>query len=105
MGKYRIYLPAGLTCTQDEPCTLQWLFMTGNSQDSYPEAFRNCADFKISQRRRHLHPLHPILAAVASTFKVTLAALAWPATTFATRSPSFPWAIIDCNVSCVERGA
>merc|ERR1719327_456541 len=46
--KYRIYLPAGLTCTQEEPCTLQWLFMTGNSQDSYPEAFRNCADFKIS---------------------------------------------------------
>merc|ERR1719213_445941 len=46
--KYRVYLPAGLTCTQEEPCTLQWLFMTGNSQDSYPEAFRNCADFKIS---------------------------------------------------------
>merc|ERR1712157_101663 len=46
--KYRIYLPAGLTCTQEEPCALQWLFMTGNSQDSYPEAFRNCADFKIS---------------------------------------------------------
>merc|ERR1712227_1141182 len=46
--KYRIYLPAGLTCTQEDPCTLQWLFMTGNSQDSYPEAFRNCADFKLS---------------------------------------------------------
>merc|ERR1712048_318080 len=28
-------------------CTLQWLFMTGNSQSSYPEAFRNCADFKL----------------------------------------------------------
>merc|ERR1711959_218891 len=46
--KYRVYLPEGVTCTQDEPCTLQWLFMTGNSQDSYPEAFRNCADFKIA---------------------------------------------------------
>merc|ERR1719440_2141022 len=45
--KYRIYLPAGLTCTQEDPCTLQWLFVTGNSQDSYPEAFRNCADFKF----------------------------------------------------------
>merc|ERR1712048_764127 len=46
--RYRIYLPASLTCTQDDPCTLQWLFMTGNSQDSYPEAFRNCADFKLA---------------------------------------------------------
>jgi hypothetical protein len=46
--KYRIYLPEGLTCAQDDPCTLQWLFMTGNSQDSYPEAFRNCADFKLA---------------------------------------------------------
>lgn len=46
--KYRIYLPEGLSCTQDDPCTLQWLFMTGNSQDSYPEAFRNCADFKLA---------------------------------------------------------
>merc|ERR1711866_15490 len=45
--KYRIYLPAGLSCTQEDPCTLQWLFKTGNSQDSYPEAFRNCADFKL----------------------------------------------------------
>jgi len=45
---YRIYLPTGLTCTQEDPCTLQWLFMTGNSQDSYPEAFRNCADFKLA---------------------------------------------------------
>merc|ERR1719450_948078 len=46
--KYRVYLPEGVSCTQDDPCTLQWLFMTGNSQDSYPEAFRNCADFKLA---------------------------------------------------------
>lgn len=49
-GKYtlRIFLPQGLTCTQEAPCTLQWLYMTGNSPSSYPEAFRNCADFKIA---------------------------------------------------------
>merc|ERR1712048_93167 len=46
--RLRIFLPEGLTCTQDDPCTLQWLFMTGNSHDSYPEAFRNCADFKLA---------------------------------------------------------
>merc|ERR1712151_863694 len=45
--KIRVFLPPGLACSQDEPCTLQWLFVTGNSQSSYPEAFRNCADFKL----------------------------------------------------------
>merc|ERR1711920_789567 len=33
--------------TRSNPCTLQWLYMTGNSPDSYPEAFRNCADFEL----------------------------------------------------------
>eukprot|EP00928_Gymnodinium_smaydae_P081690 TRINITY_DN65167_c0_g1_i1.p1 TRINITY_DN65167_c0_g1~~TRINITY_DN65167_c0_g1_i1.p1 ORF type:complete len:616 (+),score=80.27 TRINITY_DN65167_c0_g1_i1:66-1913(+) len=46
--KVKLFLPEGLSCTQEKPCTLQWLFMTGNSRDSYPEAFRNCADFKLA---------------------------------------------------------
>jgi len=41
----RVVLPAGLSCTQAAPCALQWTYMTGNSWDSYPEVFRNCADF------------------------------------------------------------
>merc|ERR1712060_90951 len=45
--KVRVRLPAGLSCTQEAPCTLQWTYMTGNSVDSYPEVFRNCADFKL----------------------------------------------------------
>lgn len=45
--KLRLQLPNGLSCTQENPCTIQWTFMTGNSADSYPEVFRNCADFKI----------------------------------------------------------
>merc|ERR1712118_623082 len=45
--KVRVRLPAGLSCTQEAPCTLQWTYMTGNSMDSYPEVFRNCADFKL----------------------------------------------------------
>merc|ERR1712187_777615 len=54
--RLRIFLPEGLTCTQDDPCTLQWLFMTGNSQDSYPEAFRNCANFKLASGGSGLVP-------------------------------------------------
>jgi len=42
-------LPDDVDCTRDEPCTLQWLYMTGNSQDSYPEAFRTCSDFALSE--------------------------------------------------------
>merc|ERR1711988_1967654 len=45
--KVRVRLPAGLSCSQEAPCTLQWTYMTGNSVDSYPEVFRNCADFKL----------------------------------------------------------
>merc|ERR1712216_872140 len=45
--KVRGRLPAGLSCSQEAPCTLQWTYMTGNSVDSYPEVFRNCADFKL----------------------------------------------------------
>lgn len=44
----RVFLPSGLACTRSRPCTLQWLYMTGNSPDSYPEAFRNCADFELT---------------------------------------------------------
>lgn len=44
----RVVLPAGLSCTQTAPCALQWTYMTGNSWDSYPEVFRNCADFYIA---------------------------------------------------------
>merc|ERR1712050_174895 len=43
----RVRLPASLSCTQEAPCTLQWTYMTGNSVDSYPEVFRNCADFQL----------------------------------------------------------
>merc|ERR1711953_1348225 len=53
-GRYtvRIQLPseARSKCTrQNGPCTIQWLYMTGNSPDSYPEAFKNCADFTIKE--------------------------------------------------------
>jgi hypothetical protein len=44
----KLFLPRGQTCTRSNPCTLQWLYMTGNSPDSYPEAFRNCADFELT---------------------------------------------------------
>merc|ERR1712217_223124 len=44
----RVYLPAGLECTHTSPCTLQWTYVTGNSYDSYPEVFRNCADFSLT---------------------------------------------------------
>merc|ERR1711972_947394 len=49
--KVKIQLPDEVRskCTKEKgPCTIQWLFMTGNSPNSYPEAFRNCADFKLS---------------------------------------------------------
>merc|ERR1719324_1425976 len=45
----RLYLPDGLTCSQAAPCTLQWTYMTGNTEDGYPEVFRNCADFSLGQ--------------------------------------------------------
>ena len=40
----RYFLPEGVTC---ERCVLQFQYVTGNSQDKYPEAFWNCADIKI----------------------------------------------------------
>merc|ERR1712176_460542 len=51
-GTYTVKIPlpdeVRSKCTKEKgPCTIQWLFMTGNSPDSYPEAFRNCADFTI----------------------------------------------------------
>jgi len=46
-GRYqlRLKLPAGVTC---ERCTMQWMYQTGNSPYSYPEAFWNCADIAIT---------------------------------------------------------
>jgi hypothetical protein len=41
----RLKLPAGVTCKR---CTMQWMYQTGNSPYSYPEAFWNCADFAIT---------------------------------------------------------
>merc|ERR1712078_168061 len=38
----KLHLPsdARSICTRENgPCTIQWLYMTGNSRDSYPEAF------------------------------------------------------------------
>lgn len=48
-GIYTVMLrmPEAVQCSEEAPCTLQWLFMTGNSPDSYPEAFRNCADIAV----------------------------------------------------------
>ena len=40
--KYK--LPAGVT---SDHAVLQWMYVTGNSPDSYPEGFFNCADIKI----------------------------------------------------------
>eukprot|EP00516_Mucochytrium_quahogii_P007669 CAMPEP_0203754432 /NCGR_PEP_ID=MMETSP0098-20131031/8018_1 /ASSEMBLY_ACC=CAM_ASM_000208 /TAXON_ID=96639 /ORGANISM=" , Strain NY0313808BC1" /LENGTH=365 /DNA_ID=CAMNT_0050645427 /DNA_START=751 /DNA_END=1845 /DNA_ORIENTATION=+ len=41
----RYKLPKGVVC---ERCVLQWYYQTGNSIDSYPEGFWNCADIAIS---------------------------------------------------------
>jgi len=46
-------------CTKDAPCTLSWLFMTGNSPDAYPEAFRNLADFYLDENGHRTQPLTP----------------------------------------------
>jgi hypothetical protein len=46
----KLRLPEDLTCTRTAPCTIQWLYITGNSLDAYPEAFRNCADFALAPR-------------------------------------------------------
>merc|ERR1740129_678203 len=49
-GEYiiRLKLPSdAIQACRSKVCTLQWLFMTGNSPSAYPEAFRNCADFTI----------------------------------------------------------
>lgn len=35
----RLLVPDGVEC---ERCTLQWMYQTGNSLDTYPEAFWNC---------------------------------------------------------------
>merc|ERR1712187_709723 len=47
----KLTLPENLSCTRSDPCTIQWLYITGNSVDAYPEAFRNCADFALTSRR------------------------------------------------------
>jgi len=47
----KLKLPTDVTpdlCTKEDPCTLQWIYMTGNSQDAYPEAFRSCSDFALT---------------------------------------------------------
>ena len=43
---YVIHLkvPVGIAC---ERCVLQWYYQTGNSVDTFPESFWNCADVKI----------------------------------------------------------
>ncbi|GBG27222.1 Hypothetical Protein FCC1311_034442 [Hondaea fermentalgiana] len=40
----RYNIPEGISC---ERCVLQWFYQTGNSPDSYPEGFWNCADIRI----------------------------------------------------------
>jgi len=51
----KLHLPSNVRsiCSRESgPCTIQWLYMTGNSRDSYPEAFRNCADFTVKEASR-----------------------------------------------------
>jgi hypothetical protein len=52
----KLKLPSvALRICETKVCTLQWLYVTGNSPAGYPEAFRNCADFKIvTQQSRRL---------------------------------------------------
>jgi len=51
----RLKLPSvALTVCETKVCTLQWLYVTGNSPAGYPEAFRNCADFKIARPQSRL---------------------------------------------------
>merc|ERR1712066_142808 len=48
-------LPEGVTCGCSKedgcktqyPCTVQWTFVTGNNEDTFPEQFWNCADLRI----------------------------------------------------------
>mmetsp|Transcript_19566 Transcript_19566/g.33936 ORF Transcript_19566/g.33936 Transcript_19566/m.33936 type:complete len:423 (+) Transcript_19566:115-1383(+) len=40
----RFKVPEGIEC---ERCVLQWFYETGNSPDSYPEGFWNCADIQV----------------------------------------------------------
>ena len=42
----RLKIPSTVNC-ETKTCTVQWLFMTGNTIDGYPETFRNCADFRV----------------------------------------------------------
>lgn len=49
-GEYTIKLKMpedAVQACKKKVCTLQWLFVTGNSPSAYPEAFRNCADFRM----------------------------------------------------------
>merc|ERR1712151_565535 len=48
------------TC-RTKVCTLQWLYVTGNSPSGYPEAFRNCADFTIAEKQSRLLKAMPNL--------------------------------------------
>jgi len=51
----KLKLPSiALTICETKVCTLQWLYVTGNSPAGYPEAFRNCADFKIVKQQSRL---------------------------------------------------
>merc|ERR1712176_34591 len=50
----KLKLPGDLTCTRSDPCTIQWLYITGNSLDAYPEAFRNCSYFALALQRAPL---------------------------------------------------
>ena len=82
----RLYLPDGLTCSQAAPCTLQWTYMTGNTEDGYPEVFRNCADFSLGQSgsATAAPTTQPATTAAPSTQPATTAvSTAQPATTVA----------------------
>ena len=82
----RLYLPDGLTCSQAAPCTLQWTYMTGNTEDGYPEVFRNCADFSLGQggSATPAPTTQPATTAAPNTQPATTAvSTAQPATTVA----------------------
>ena len=42
----RLKIPSTVDC-ETKTCTVQWLYMTGNTVDGYPETFKNCADFRV----------------------------------------------------------
>lgn len=97
----KLFLPAGLSCTQSEPCTLQWTYMTGNTEDGYPEVFRNCADFKLGSAGSAPSPTSPPSASQSSTTSPTTMPTAGLAPS-STAAPSASGSVCVRNTDCTE---